>query len=174
MNTLKDLYDVINDRMLGSELNGIGDVIDYIEEGQAIVFQMFPIQCAPVESTLSDVDILAVPASFRGYHRLTINDLDVVPSGFWNGELLLPYKYTGTAKLWYTKNPSALSEASPETQTLEIDKRYWNALANYVASCYFVTDDDPVQREAHRIKFRETLGLLGAITQTARNFTNIW
>jgi len=151
--TLNEIYLYAN-QILNQELSDLSDIIDYLNEAQDYIASEDPIQATPVEIELDEDHEIQMPADLWRLHRMTIDDVDYLPSeASWAGVLVLPDAYTeGTVKIWYYRAPATLSADSPD-QVPDVPVRYHRHLATYAAKMYHLVDDDQALKMAFLEEF---------------------
>jgi len=170
--TIQEIFDYLN-TLTDNSFDVISEIIAWLNEAQNIVARWHGIQADPVTYELTTNQI-TLPVDLLVVDHLEYEDQ---PFGLigkpWKGVLKLPAEYTsGTLVLYYFKRPDKLLATTPN-QVPEVDEQYHMAMAEYVASMYFLADDDPEQRAAFRQEFAINIQSMKMDENPVTNFYNI-
>jgi hypothetical protein len=172
MKTLQDIFDYINDRLIDGQADGLKSLIEYMNEGQALIVQKYPIEAPKLTVTLTS-NVFAVPADMETLKKIVRNKATLNEVEIWNGEIILNENIKdGTVDVYYYKTPARLEDTSP-SQIPDIDSRYFYSLAKYVSGLFYLAEDDADMREAFNNSFLQSLNSI-APKNTITKFKNGW
>ena len=173
LNNLGEIYNYTKDVLLQGEIDDIAEIIEYLEEGQQRISERVPIE-APIYTVTLTTNEITLPADFKKFKKLKVDDVVIEPDEVWAGLMTLPATYTtGTAKLYYYKKPTALVSTNL-AQVPDIDQRYYSTIAQYAAEMYYMVDDDTEMQQKFTSKFFESIEIYGNSKNTVSKYKNIW
>lgn len=172
MKTLQDIYTYLNDRLLEGNLGGIKEVIDYLNEGQTLISQKFPVEAPKLTVTLT-TNSFSIPSDMETLKKIKRGTTELTEIEMWAGIITLNSNIKdGTIDVYYYKTPTPLDDTNV-SQVPDIDSRYFYALAKFAAEAYYLVDDDPEMREAFKAAFVNNLSTM-APKHSVTKFVNGW
>jgi hypothetical protein len=173
--TLGELFNFTNEKLLDGNLDSIDDVIEYYEECQQLIADIFPIEAPKLTIVLTSNEITK-PADYKSLKKIVINSTEVLPQEVWGNVITLSASYkSGEATLYYYKKPDELIKSNLN-QVPDVDSRYLPLMAKYAAKMYYLVDDDEDMREAFRTDFISQLNSIGNVNKNGKqsNYKNLW
>ena len=172
MNTLQDIYSYLNDRLLEGNLGSIKEVIDYLNEGQTLISQKFPVE-APIITIALTTNSFPIPSDMETLRKIKRGTTELTEIEIWANTITINSNIKdGTVDVYYYKTPTRLDENNV-SQIPDIDSRYFYALAKFAAEAYYLVDDDPEMREAFKSSFISNLSTM-APKHSVTKFVNGW